>query len=86
MVLTLSMRVQNDDGKKVINKVEESIYLGVSKSSVGGTLFSYRKLEEIFFFYGVIEQMMLYFSMLFHHYSTNIIIIKFRQRVVCYDM
>ncbi len=27
-------------------------YLGVPKSSGGGTLFSYRKLEEIFFFMG----------------------------------
>jgi hypothetical protein len=63
-----------------------TIYLGLSKSNVGLVFFSYRKLEEIFFFYGLIEQMLLYFSMLFHRYSTNIIIIKFRQRAVCYDM
>jgi hypothetical protein len=58
-------------------KSRRGSYLGVSKSSVGGTLFSYRKLEEIFFYYGVIEQMMLYFSMLFDHTSTNIIVKNF---------
>jgi hypothetical protein len=52
-------------------------YLVRYKSSGGGTLFSYRKLGKVFFFYDVIEKMMLYFSVLFDHYSTNIIIIKF---------
>jgi hypothetical protein len=71
------MNVKTYPNSAEIYKRKFRIYLGVSKSSVGGTLFSYRKLEEIFFVYGVIEQMMLYFSMLFHPYSTNILIVEF---------
>ncbi len=32
-------------------------YLGSSKSSGGGIFFSYRKLEEVFFFYELIERL-----------------------------
>ncbi len=44
-------------------------YLGVPKNSGGGILFSYKRLEESFFFYEVIEKTKLYFSMLFDHTS-----------------
>ncbi len=53
-------------------------YLGVPKSSGGGTLFSYKTVEEIFFFYRMIEKTKLYLSVLFDPYSTGIIIVKFR--------
>ena len=54
------------------------IYLGLSKSSDGGTFFSYRKFEKLFFFHQQIERHSLYLSMLIDHYSTNVMIIKFR--------
>jgi hypothetical protein len=51
-------------------------YLGHTKSSEGGTFFSCRKLEKIFFFYEQVERLSLYLSMLFDHYSTNVMIMK----------
>jgi hypothetical protein len=60
--------------------------LGQSKSSGEGIVIPYKELYETFFLYSLIEKRMLYFSMLFHHTSTNIIIIKFRQRAVYNDM
>jgi hypothetical protein len=45
-------------------------YLGQSKSSGPGTLFSYNRLIEIFFPYETIEKTKLYFSMLFDRHST----------------
>ena len=58
------------------------IYLGIPKSSGGCILFSYKRLKEIFLFYGVIEKPKLYFSILFHPYPTSTIIIKFRQELI----
>ncbi len=52
------------------------IYLGHTKISEGGTFFSCRKLEKIFFFYEQVERLSLYLSMLFDHYSTNVMIMK----------
>ncbi len=57
---------------------KSKIYLGVPKISRRATLFSYRGLEKIVFFYEMIEKKKLYFPVPFHPYSTGIIIIKFR--------
>jgi hypothetical protein len=51
-------------------------YLGLPKSSDGGTLFPQAEVEKRFFFYQSIERLSLYSSMLFDHYSTTIIIVK----------
>jgi hypothetical protein len=51
-------------------------YLGVSKSSEGGTICSFRKLEKYVFSYESIERLSFYFSMLFDHHSTSTIIIE----------
>jgi hypothetical protein len=56
----------------------EQKYLGQSKSSGPGTLFSYNRLIEIFFPYEMVEKTMLYFLMLFDCYSTASIVIEFR--------
>ena len=53
-------------------------YLGHTKSSGPGTLFSYNRLIEIFFLYEKIERVKLYFPMLFDHFLTANIITKFQ--------
>jgi len=53
--------------KKDARRVQLDSYLGHTKSSERDTLFSYRRLEEIFFLYSLIEKRLVYFSMLFDH-------------------
>ena len=51
----------------VLNKIY--VYLGQSKSTDGGTVISYKKLQETFSVYSLQEKRMVYFSMLFDHTS-----------------
>jgi len=78
--------VLNDYRQKQIFIFNNVLYLGQPKSNGVGALFSYRKLEENFFFYLVIEQTILYFSVVFDCSSINTIIIKPQERAVCYEM
>ena len=53
-----------------------TFYLGLSKSSGGGSVFPYKSILKKFF-YQSIERLSLYLSMLFDQYPNTVKVIKF---------
>ena len=62
------------------------IYLGLAKSNVGDTEFSFKTIKKKFFFYRTIEKMKLYLSILFDPYLTSIKLIEIRAKLSSHEI